>query len=74
MEFDISQFTEFGVVGVCLVAVVLWLKSYVTKMDEHQNNLNLKLMELLTNQTSVMSELKNSITELTAYIKKKEGE
>lgn len=70
--FDVSSITEFGVIGVCLVAVVMWLKSYVTKMDEHQNSLNEKLIDLLTNQTTVMSELKTSIVELTAYIKKKE--
>lgn len=72
--FDFSQATEYGIIGIALVAVIFWLKSYVTKMDEHQNNLNLKLMELLTNQTTVMAELKNSITELTTYIKQKEDD
>lgn len=70
--FDVSAITEFGVIGVCLVAVVMWLKSYVTKMDEHQNSLNEKLIDLLTNQTTVMNELKNSITELTTLLKSKE--
>lgn len=71
---DVSSITEYGVIGVCLVAVVMWLRSYVTKMDEHQNQLTNTLLNLLTDQTQVMNELKNSITELTSFIKSREDD